>query len=155
MIREVFPQRSDVPAETDNAVRLKVDLLAEIYVEVGADRFFRAVKDAISRSHSRYQCTVARVRECAGLSSKLRSDEDDAFHEAVSIARKFAVVDCFGKWNLQTKIILQDGVADEIPVPKVSEGMRRAVAAVGGWGGMVEPNEFVYRNFCEAYRRCD
>ena len=64
MVREFFPTNQP---ESDAAARLRIELLAEVVAVVGPDRFRQAVRDAIAVSRSRWDCSVVRIREMAGL----------------------------------------------------------------------------------------
>ena len=152
-IREMFPSQH---AESDAAVKLRVELLAEVVAAVGPDRFLRAVKDAISVSKSRWDCSVAKIRECAGLRYEPPQSRTAAMWDLVTqVFLNHVRMDPEGRYRLEEKIVLRDGVAEVTPVPDIPTAVMKAVQALGGWGGLAEAHPSFwgqrYKQFQDLY----
>ena len=133
-IREMLP--SNQP-ESDAATKLRLELLGEIVAAVGPERFIRAVKDAIKVSRSRWDCSIARVRECAGMRYEPPQSRVAAAWDLVtSLFLNHCRMDAEGRYRLEEKVVLKDGVAEVTPVPDVPPTVLRAVQALGGWSGL-------------------
>ena len=136
MVRELLP--SNQP-ESDAATKLRLELLGEIVAAVGPERFIRAVKDAIKVSRSRWDCSIARVRECAGMRYEPPQSRVAAAWDLVtSLFLNHCRMDAEGRYRLEEKVVLVDGVAEVTLVPDVPPTVLRAVQALGGWGGLAE-----------------
>jgi len=158
-IREMFPTNQP---ESDAAARLRIELLAEIVALVGPDRYQRAVRDAIAVSRSRWDCSVARIREMAGLryeppQSRVAAAWDFTCQTFLNHAR----LDPEGRYRLEEKVVLRDGVAEVTPIPDVPLAVWRAVQAMGGWSALADPSNWSFRFkdfkelYCESNPRID
>ena len=152
IIREFFPTNQP---ESDAAARLRIELLAEVVAAVGSERFLRAVRDAIAVSRSRWDCSVAKIREMAGLryeppQSRVAAAWDFATQTFLNHAR----LDPEGRYRLEEKVVLRDGVAEVTPIPLVPPAVLRAVQALGGWSALADTSNwsFRYKDFRELYR---
>jgi len=152
MVREFFPTNQP---ESDAAARLRIELLAEVVDAVGYEHFLRAVRDAIAVSRSRWDCSVARIREMAGLryeppQSRVAAAWDFATQTFLNHAR----LDPEGRYRLEEKVVLRDGVAEVTPIPLVPQAVLRAVQALGGWSALADTSNwsFRYKDFRELYR---
>ena len=151
-IREMFPTNQP---ESDAAARLRIELLAEIVALVGPDRYQRAVRDAIAVSRSRWDCSVARIREMAGLRYEPpQSRVAAAWNFATQTFLNHARLDPEGRYRLEEKVVLRDGVAEVTPIPLVPPAVWRAVQALGGWSALADTSNWSYRfkDFKELYR---
>jgi hypothetical protein len=151
IIREFFPTNQP---ESDAAARLRIELLAEVVAAVGSERFLRAVRDAIAVSRSRWDCSVAKIREMAGLryeppQSRVAAAWDFATQTFLNHAR----LDPEGRYRLEEKVVLRDGVAEVTPIPLVPPAVLRAVQALGGWSALADTSNWSYRfkDFRELY----
>jgi hypothetical protein len=133
LVRELLP----APIESDGALRMRLDFLKEILYEVGQERFVEAVKQAIRISQYRSQVTVARIRQCAGLSmSETISPAVHAWTLVTTIVTRHVGYDANGCAVLEPKVRLVDGKAQVEPVPEIPESVREAVKLMGGWGNL-------------------
>lgn len=55
-----------------------------------------------------------------------------------TIVRNHVSRNADGHVSLESKVMIRDGVVTVIPVPQVSDSIRRAVDLLGGWGAMRE-----------------
>jgi len=152
IIREFFPTNQP---ESDAAARLRIELLAEVVAAVGSERFLRAVRDAIAVSRSRWDCSVARIREMAGLRYEPpQSRVAVAWDFATQTFLNHARLDPEGRYRLEEKVVLRDGVAEVTPIPLVPPAVLRAVQALGGWSALADTSNwsFRYKDFRELYR---
>jgi len=152
MVREFFPTNQP---ESDAAARLRIELLAEVVAAVGSERFLRAVRDAIAVSRSRWDCSVARIREMAGLRYEPpQSRVAVAWDFATQTFLNHARLDPEGRYRLEEKVVLRDGVAEVTPIPLVPPAVLRAVQALGGWSALADTSNwsFRYKDFRELYR---
>jgi hypothetical protein len=152
MTREMFPTNQP---ESDAAARLRIELLAEVVAIVGSERFLRAVKDAIAVSRSRWDCSVSRIREMAGLRYEPpQSRVAAAWNFATQTFLNHARLDPEGRYRLEEKVVLRDGVAEVTPIPEVPQAVWRAVQALGGWSALADTSNWSYRfkDFKELYR---
>lgn len=154
MIREMFVTVAN--NDSDIAVKLRLELMANIVREIGPERFVEAVKQAISISASRYECSIKRIRECAGL--KTTPEPNPAMRAwllVIEVLHRHVRPGPDGGYRLEASVIFQGGEYVTIPVPTIPEPVSRAVRAIGGWGALVE-TEPAYiaqrmRDFCAVY----
>lgn len=140
MTREIFPSQQQ---ESDFALKLRLELLAQIVREVGQERFLEAVKQAISISRGRYDVTIARIRECAGLLyTPPISPAMQAWAQIMNIVRNHLKPAPEGGYRMERAYIsrIRDGKQEtaEIPVPELPMPARRALQAIGGWATLAE-----------------
>jgi hypothetical protein len=145
-VREIFPARE---TESDLAVRLRIEMLTDIVVEVGAERFLAAVKKAITISNNRFDCTIKKIREAAGLRyAPDPSPAHKAWQLVVEVVQKHVRRGPEGSFRLEPYYAIdgqyEDPAAASIyPVPLIPEPTLRAVRCIGGWGALaVCPPEF-------------
>lgn len=140
-IREIFPVRE---TESDLAVRLRIELLTDIVVEVGPERFLSAVKDAIKLSDSRYHCTIRRIRQCAGLREMKYVDPAyKAWQFVTDVVQKHIRRGPEGNYRFEPHVRLEGDKAISEPIPVISDAIQKAVRAMGGWQALANtPPEF-------------
>ena len=138
LIREIFPMQQ---ADSDEAAKLRLELMAELAEQVGEQRFVKAVRDTIKVSHRRWDCSIARIREMAGLKYVPEPS-------AVALAWRF-VTDFYlnhvrpdprgtGNYVFEEKVVNVDGVAKVTPVPEIPPAISRALRSIGGWAAIAE-----------------
>jgi hypothetical protein len=154
LIREIFPSQQP---ESDEATKLRLELMAELAEEIGEARFVRAVRDTIKISHRRWDCSVARVREMAGLRhAPAPTAAAIAWEWVMRVYLDHCRVDGNGTYQLEDKVTVFDGVANITPAPKVPSAIQRALRSMGGWAAIAEAYpEYIgakYRDFKELYR---
>lgn len=137
LIRETFPSQQQ---ESDAAAELRMELLAELVEEVGEQRFVRAVRDTIKVSHRRWDCSVARVREMAGLKwSPPPSNAALAWEFVTQTFLNHCKTDGDGNYRLEIKVVRgDDGLARIIGVPEIPLPVKRAIQGLGGWAALAE-----------------
>lgn len=141
-LREMFPTRD---MESDLAAKLRLEMMTDIVVEVGYDRFMAAVKKAISISRNRFDCSIFRIRECAGLQYQ---PPPSPAHRAWSQVRQYVTRHVRrhpeGGWQIEDFVYLGEGdKACVIKAPELPEATKRAVQTIGGWGALATtPDEF-------------
>lgn len=157
LIREMFPMQQ---AESDDAAKLRLELMAEIAAEVGEQRFVQAVRNAIKISHRRWDVSIARIRETAGL--RFVPEPSPAAQAWELITRVFidhCRVDADGNYRLEEKVTIVDGKARVTPVPEIPPAVKRAIQCLGGWAALAESwPEFwqaKLKDFRELYREAD
>jgi hypothetical protein len=153
LIREIFPMQQ---ADSDEAAKLRLELMAELASEVGEQRFVKAVRDTIKVSHRRWDASVARIREMAGL--RYTPDPSPAAKAWALVTQVFidhCRTDENGNYRLEEKIVNFDGVARVFAVPELSPAIKRAIRSLGGWAAIAEAwPEFhgaKYRDFKELF----
>lgn len=156
-MRELFPVSQE---ESDFALKLRLELLAKIVLKVGAENFIAAVKLAISQSRGRYDVTILRISECAGITRTAEpSPAMKAWAIVAYIVRNHVKQAPEGGWRLETHVVgrFLDGEwkHHEEPVPFVPLPIKNAVNALGGWAALAE-TEPVYwsqrmRDFTAVY----
>jgi len=158
-IREMFPTTQP---ESDAAARLRIELLAEVVAIVGPERYRQAVRDAIAVSRSRWDCSVARIREMAGLRYEPpQSRVAAAWNFATQTFLNHARLDPEGRYRLEEKVVLRDGVAEVTPIPDVPLAVWRAVQGMGGWSALADTSNWSFRFkdfkdlYCESSPRID
>lgn len=131
-IREIFPTRE---TESELAVRLRIEMLSDIVREVGPERFMAAVKKAITMSHNRFDCTIRRIRECAGVAVVAEpAPAYKAWQFVTEIVHRH-VRRWENGWRLEPWYTSNGtDVATVTEVPPIPEPIKRAVQAIGGWG---------------------
>lgn len=136
-MRETFPSQQQ---ESDDATKLRLELLAELAEEIGEQRFVRAVKDAIKVSHRRWDCSVARVREMAGLKwTPPPSNAALAWEFVTQTFLNHCRTDGDGNYRLEIKVVRgEDELAKIIGVPEIPPPVKRAIQGLGGWAALAE-----------------
>ena len=152
-IREFFPTAQP---ESDAAAKLRLTLMGDIVRAVGPELFLIAVETAISISKSRWDCSVARVRECAGLSNApTPAPAMKAWALVTEVVQRHVREAPEGGCRLEPYTCRRGDAVVEIPVPVIPEPVLAAVRCLGGWTALwlTEP---VYwpqrmRDFCNVY----
>lgn len=136
LINETFPAQQKM---SDEATQLRLEQLAEIAEQVGEQRFVKAVRDTIKVSHRRWDCSIARVREMAGLKW---TPPISAAAEAWSMVTRIFIDHCRtdgdGNYRLEEKVVNVDGKAQVTPVPEIPLAVKRAIQGLGGWAALAE-----------------
>jgi hypothetical protein len=136
LIREMFPVQQ---AESDEAAKLRLELMAEIADTVGEQRFVQAVRRAIAVSHRRWDVSVARIREMAGL--RFVPEPSPAAQAWALVTQVFidhCRSDADGNYHLEEKVVIVDGKAKITPVPEIPLPTKRAIQSLGGWAALAE-----------------
>lgn len=124
---------------SDSAANYLLDRLVELAAEIGPERFHDVIVRAIETCERRP--VLATFRRLAGMNSRL-----DAHGEALATAWEIVtqvVVKHIGR-DAENSVYLKpflrrDGdTFREEPVPAIPEGVRRAVASMGGWSALAE-----------------
>lgn len=152
-IKEMFPTQQP---ESDAAAKLRLELMGEIVEAVGPDAFVAAVRKAISISKSRWDCSVARVRECAGLSNAPEpSPAMKAWALVTDVVRRHVRPGAEGGYVLEPYVYRRDGEVHTFAVPTISEPVASAVRCLGGWGALWSTDPAYWpqrmRDFCAVY----
>lgn len=136
LVREMFPWNI---TESDEAAKLRLELMAEIAEEVGERRFVQAVRDAIKVSHKRWDVSVARVREMAGLRwTPQPSPAAQAWQFVTQVFIEHCRPDGDGNYRLEEKIVNFSGTARVFSVPEIPSAIKRAIRSLGGWAALAE-----------------
>jgi hypothetical protein len=157
LIKESFPTNQ---AESEQAAELRLELLAELAEQVGEQRFVRAIRDTIKVSHRRWDCSVARVREMAGLRYvPPPSLAAQAWEMVTQVFIDHCRTDANGNYRLEDKIVNVNGAARVFHVPEIPLAIKRAIRSLGGWAAIAEAwPEYIgakYRDFKELYHEDD
>ena len=106
LIKETFPSNQ---TESEQAAELRLELFAELVEQVGEQRFVRAVRDTIKVSHRRWDCSVARVREMAGLKwTPPATSVAIAWQLVTRVFLDHCRVDADGNYRLEEKVVNVD-----------------------------------------------
>lgn len=136
LINETFPVQQ---AMSEEAMQLRLEMLAEIAEQVGEQQFVQAVRNAIKVSHRRWDCSIARIREMAGLRY---TPEPSASAKAWELVTRVFIDNCRtdmnGNYRLEEKIVNFNGVARVFAVPEISPAIKRAIQGLGGWAALAE-----------------
>lgn len=155
MIREAFPLAPTQKPESDLATRLRLKGLREIVEQVGEARFFRAVEQAVFNSRHRFDCSIMKVREYAGLATAPRPPAVVAWEQIIQVFLDHVRTNGIGNYVLEAKTKKQDGVFVEIQPPALPEASLRALRSIGGWAALAEAwPEYVtakWRDFRDFY----
>ena len=136
LIREMFPTQQQ---ESDEAAKLRLELMAEIADAVGEVRFVKAVRDAIKVSHRRWDCSVARIREMAGLKwTPPISASAEAWQLVTRVFIDHCRTDGDGNYRLEEKVVNVNGRAQVTPVPEIPMALKMAIQCLGGWAALAE-----------------
>ena len=127
-VREIFPIKDQ---ESTLAVRLRIEMLTDIVNEVGPEKFLAAIKKAITMSSHRYDCSIRKIRECAGLKEKNPAIE--AWKFVTEVMQKHLRPAPEGHYHLEPWVRNEDGKFVTDPVPVIPESVKDAVRAIGGW----------------------
>jgi hypothetical protein len=139
MIREFFPLAPNQKPESDIATRLRLKGLREILEVVGEARFFRAIELATFNSRNRFDCSVMKVREFAGLSTAPpRSPAVVAWEQVIQVFLDHVRTDGDGNYRLEDKVRMVNGLAAITKPPEVREASLRALRSIGGWAAIAE-----------------
>jgi len=154
MVKEMFPVNQQ---ESDAAAKLRVELLAEVVDAVGPEAFLAAVKKAISISKGRYDCTVSRIRDCAGLQHVPDpSPAMKAWATVTEIVQRHVREAPEGGIRLEPYVYRRGDEVLEVPVPAIPEPMARALRSLGGWKALMDTEPAYWsqrmRDFCGAYQ---
>lgn len=151
LIREMFPIQGHLQ-ESDVAARLRVDLMAEILIVVGEEKFMEGVRRAISLSKSRYDCSIRKIRDCCGLSDPLNAAAK-AWTLVVFVFEHHCRIDHNGNYRLEDAIINRGGLIQRMPAPEIPPAAMAAVRALGGWAALDDRSLWgiKYRDFCSLY----
>lgn len=118
---------------------MRLKLLGQLVDEIGETRYMRAIEKAISISHNRWQVTVARIRECAGLYYvPPRQPAAVAWAHIIQVFIDHVRTDGNGNYVLEEKVRNVDGKAVVTPVPAVPAASLRAIRSLGGWAAIAE-----------------
>ena len=143
LVREFFPTNQP---ESLAATALRLELLTEVVATVGPERFLRAVKDAIAVSRNRWDCSVARIREMAGIRHEPpQSRVAAAWEFATQTFINHCRLDPEGRYRLEEKVVLHNSVAEVTPVPLIPPAILRAIQALGGWSALADTSNWSYR----------
>ena len=146
-VREIFPIKDHT--ESDLAVRLRIEMLTDIVLEVGAERYLAAVKKAITISHNRYDVTIKKIRECAGLRFVPEpAPAYKAWQFVTEVRDRHVRRAPEGHWRLEPWYRVQEGSLTVVAVdpPPIPAPVQRAVQALGGWGALAMcPKEYWYQ----------
>ena len=123
---------------------LRLEMLTDIVNEVGAERFLAAVKKAIAMTNNRYDCTIRKIRTCAGPRDvQPTAPAYKAWQTVTEIVQKHVRRAPEGHWRLETCYVCCDAETSVTPVPVIPEPILRAVRCIGGWGAIATcPAEF-------------
>jgi hypothetical protein len=157
LIDETFPTQQKI---SDEATKLRLELLAEVAEEVGEQRFVQAVRNSIKVSHKKWDCSIARIRELAGLRFAPEPSPAAQMWELVTqVFIDHCRSDADGNYRLEEKITIVDGKAKVTPVPEIPPAAKRAIQCLGGWAALAESwPEFwqtKFRDFRELYHEVD
>lgn len=152
-IKEMFPTQQP---ESDAAAKLRLELMGEIVEAVGPDAFVSAVRKAISISKSRWDCSVARVRECAGLSNAPPlAPAIKAWNLVTEVVRHHVRPGSEGGYVLEPYVYRREGEVHTLSVPTIPEPVLTAVRCLGGWGSLWSTDPAYWpqrmRDFCAVY----
>lgn len=135
----MFPLAPNQHAESDLALKTRLKLLAEVVAEVGPERFLRAVEKAIAVSPNRFQVSVARIREMAGLFyTPPRHPAVVAWEQIVQIFLDHCRTDANGNYQLEDKVRIVDGTAVVTRPPEIPDASMKALRSIGGWAALAE-----------------
>lgn len=137
LVREFF---SNAPPESDAALKMRIELLAEIVQAVGPDRFNEAVKGALRLARSRYDVTVSRIREQAGLHHVNQlTPAAKAWIFVTMVVARHVRRDPEGGYRLEPFVYIdkQGNTVREF-APEIPEPVARAVRTMGGWGALAQ-----------------
>ena len=114
--------------------------------EVGEAQFIAAVKFALKISRNRYDCTVARIRECAGLPwTPPLSPAAAAWAFATKVFTEHARTNAEGQYVLEPRYVKRDDKTFVTPPPAIPAPVKRAIDALGGWGALADRSVWGYR----------
>lgn len=150
-VKELFPVATP---ESDMAAKLRLELMTEIAAEVGPENFLRAVRKAISLSRSRYDCTIRKIRECAGLPVEPESPAAVAWSLVTRVFEDHCRLSWNGTYCLEEKVVIAKDGIKVTEVPEVPEAAMRVIRGLGGWGALADRSAWSYRfrDFKELYQ---
>jgi hypothetical protein len=144
--------------ESDEVLRVRITFFKEIIRQVGPEKFIDAIKDAIRISKFRNEVTIARVRECAGLSlAPTKSPCVVAWELVTTIVVNHLNRNAAGLVVYEDKVVMCDGVPTVRPVPNIPVSVQKTVDMLGGWSSLWEAYATGYwgarfQQFREIYR---
>lgn len=157
LVRECFPLGPNQKEDSDLAVRTKIKLLAEVVEAVGPERFLRAVEQAIAVSPNRFQVSVARIREMAGLFyTPPRHPAVIAWETVIQVFLDHVRPNGDGNYQLENKVRIVDGIAVVTQPPAVPAASMKALRSIGGWAALAEAwpewTAQTFKNFREFFQ---
>jgi hypothetical protein len=142
---------------SDHAAKIMLDSLEEIARTIGKERFHEMIVRAIETCDRRP--TLATYRKLAGLNSRLGPQEEalaKAWELTTVILTRFLSHDAEGNAVIRPRISQRDGEYFEELPPEIPEGVRKAVAGLGGWKALLssypEWHSQRFHDFKELYR---
>lgn len=154
MLREMLPG----PLPSKEADSLALDMLEAMARQIGMEAFHAMILKAIETCERRP--TIATLRRIAGLNDRLDGQQTalaEAWSLVTTIVTRHTGQDGEGNCILQSHH--SRGADDkyyEEPVPNIPDGVRKAVAALGGWEALVESHPVwwgqKFSQFKEVYR---
>ena len=154
LVREFFPVPPSMN-ESDMALRVRLDMLAIIAHEIGAPRFINAVTQAISLSRGRYDVTVLKIRECAGMTATIPpSAATRAWMFVMDVVAHHVRPAPEGGWQLEAWTGRVDGEIRTVSVPEIPEPVKRAVRAIGGWAALAETDPAFISQRMRDFKEC-
>jgi hypothetical protein len=157
-VRELFPVRE---AESDLALKLRLEMLSDIVREAGAERFMAAIKLAVTQSRNRHDVSIFRIRECAGLRYVPEpAPAYKAWQFVTQVKDRHVRRDPEGFYRLEPWYTSNGtDVATVTEVPAIPEPIKRAVQALGGWAALATcPAEFWHqrmKDFISVYNESE
>lgn len=116
-----------------------LDALVQVAQDIGRERFHDAIVRAIETCERRP--TLATIRRIAGVNPRLDSNAEAlaaAWQVVTVVVTRHIGRDGEGQAFLQPWLQKGDEVWYETPVPHIPEGVRLAVASLGGWGALAD-----------------
>ena len=135
MLRECIPG----PLLSVEAMQITQNMMVAIAEEIGTEKFHATILKAIETCDRRP--TMAKIRQLAGLNSRLEPAQEaaaKAWGIVVTVLTRHIGRDGEGNVILRPFLSRAGETFHEEPVPVIPEGVRKAVAALGGWGGLAE-----------------
>jgi hypothetical protein len=135
LLRECIPG----PLLSVEAMQITQNMMVAIAEEIGTEKFHTTILKAIETCDRRP--TVAKIRQLAGLNSRLEPAQEaaaKAWGIVVTVLTRHIGRDGEGNVILRPFLSRAGDAFHEKPVPDIPEGVRKAVAALGGWGALAE-----------------
>jgi hypothetical protein len=139
LLRECIPG----PLLSVEAMQITQNMMVAIAEEIGTEKFHVTILKAIETCDRRP--TVAKIRQLAGLNSRLEPDAEAvavAWSFIVGIVKRHIGRDGNGNAVLQPWVSYRSpglgGICVQEDVPDVPIGIHEAVSAMGGWGTLAD-----------------
>ena len=135
LLRECIPG----PLLSVEAMQITQNMMVAIAEEIGTEKFHTTILKAIETCDRRP--TVAKIRQLAGLNSRLEPAQEaaaKAWGIVVTVLTRHIGRDGEGNVILRPFLSRAGDAFHEKPVPDIPEGVRKSVAALGGWGALAE-----------------